>query len=117
MVHNLMVREPVFAQFLENPMLHAYLSPLLGDTCIVYAYTSSSMPPSGANFSHRVHVDSPRVIPGYWTNVGVMVALDDYTRRTGRPGSSRTRSSTMTPPTVDEFLERARRPSPERARL
>ena len=72
---------PVFARFLENPVLHAYLTPLLGDTCILYAYTSSSMPPSGANFSHRVHVDSPRVIPGYWTNVGVMVALDDYTDR------------------------------------
>ena len=45
MVHNLMVRHPVFAEFLENPVLHAHLSPLLGDTCILYAYTSSSMPP------------------------------------------------------------------------
>jgi ectoine hydroxylase-related dioxygenase (phytanoyl-CoA dioxygenase family) len=104
MVHNLMVRHPSFARFLENPVLHAYLTPLLGDTCIVYAYTSSSMPPSGANFSHRVHVDSPRVIPGYWTNVGVMVALDDYTEENGAtrflPGSFEREA----PPTIEEFL-------------
>jgi ectoine hydroxylase-related dioxygenase (phytanoyl-CoA dioxygenase family) len=104
MVHNLMVRHPSFARFLENPVLHAYLTPLLGDTCIVYAYTSSSMPPSGANFSHRVHVDSPRVIPGYWTNVGVMVALDDYTEENGAtrflPGSFEREA----PPTLEEFL-------------
>ncbi|MBA3842026.1 MAG: phytanoyl-CoA dioxygenase family protein [Actinobacteria bacterium] len=91
MVHNLMVRNSVFARFLENAVLHSYLSPLLGDTCILYAYTSSSMPPAGANFSSRVHVDSPRVIPGYWTNVGVMVALDDFTSENGAtrflPGS------------------------------
>ena len=53
MVHNLMVRHPVFARFLENPVLHAYLTPLLDDTCIVYAYTSSSMPPSGARSKPR----------------------------------------------------------------
>ena len=104
MVHNLMVRHASFARFLENPVLHAYLTPLLGDTCIVYAYTSSSMPPSGANFSHRVHIDSPRVIPGYWTNVGVMVALDDYTEENGAtrflPGSFEREA----PPTLEEFL-------------
>lgn len=104
MVHNLMVRHPIFVEFLENPVLHAYLSPLLGETCILYAYTSSSMPPLGANFSHRVHVDSPRVIPGYWTNVGVMVALDDYTEENGAtrflPGSYEREE----PPSLEDFL-------------
>ena len=105
MVHNLMVRSPVFARFLENPVLHAYLTPLLGDTCILYAYTSSSMPPSGANFSHRVHVDSPRVIPGYWTNVGVMVALDDYTAENGATRFLPRSFERVDPPSVEEFLE------------
>jgi ectoine hydroxylase-related dioxygenase (phytanoyl-CoA dioxygenase family) len=105
MVHNLMVRDPVFAEFLENPVLHAYLSPLLGDTCIVYAYTSSSMPPSGSNFSHRVHVDSPRMIPGYWTNVGVMVALDDYTEENGATRFLANSYDRMDPPPLEEFLE------------
>ena len=104
MVHNLMVRHPVFAEFLENPVLHAYLSPLLGDTCILYAYTSSSMPPSGSNFSHRVHVDSPRMIPGYWTNVGVMVALDDYTEENGATRFLPHSFERVEPPSLEEFM-------------
>lgn len=104
MVHNLMVRHPVFAEFLENPVLHAYLSPLLGDTCILYAYTSSSMPPSGSNFSHRVHVDSPRLIPGYWTNVGVMVALDDYTEENGATRFLPHSYERWEPPSLEEFM-------------
>lgn len=104
MVHNLMVRHPVFAEFLENPVVHGYLSELLGDTCILYAYTSSSMPPSGANFSNRVHVDSPRVISGYWTNVGVMVALDDYTTENGATRYLPESFERTDPPSLDEFL-------------
>jgi ectoine hydroxylase-related dioxygenase (phytanoyl-CoA dioxygenase family) len=83
MVHNLMVRGEPFRQLLENTALHAYLSEVLTDTCIVYAYTSSSMPPNGTNHARRIHTDCPRVIPGYWTNVGVMVALDDFTPDNG----------------------------------
>jgi ectoine hydroxylase-related dioxygenase (phytanoyl-CoA dioxygenase family) len=112
MVHNLMVRHEVFAQFLENTALHAYLTPLLGDTCIVYAYTSSSMPPSGANFSHRVHVDSPRVIPGYWTNVGVMVALDDYTSENGATRFLPCSFEREDPPSIEEFLESSEETKP-----
>ena len=113
MVHNLMTRDRVFAEFLENTTLHAYLSPLLGDTCIVYAYTSSSMPPSGANFSHRVHVDSPRVIPGYWTNVGVMLALDDYRSENGATRFLPHSFEQEMPPTVEEFLESSEETFPE----
>lgn len=83
MVHNLMVRGDGFLGLLENPVLHAYLGALLSDTCIVYAYTSSSMPPRGSNYSRRIHVDCPRVIPGYVTNVGVTLALDDFTEENG----------------------------------
>ncbi len=91
MVMNLMTRGPAFVDLLENQVLHAYLTPILGDTCIVYAYTSSSMPPRGTNYSNRIHVDSPRHIPGYVTNVGITLALDDFTSENGAtfqmPGS------------------------------
>ena len=87
--------------------------PLLGDTCILYAYTSSSMPPSGANFSHRVHVDSPRVIPGYWTNVGVMVALDDYTTENGATRFLPDSFERAEPPSVEEFLEQSEETFPK----
>jgi ectoine hydroxylase-related dioxygenase (phytanoyl-CoA dioxygenase family) len=112
MVQNLMARHLDFARVLESPPLQAYLGELLGDTCIVYAYTSSSMPPRGVNFSHRIHVDCPRVIPGYITNVGVMLALDDFTPENGAtwflPGSF-TRES---PPSAEEFFAAAERVLP-----
>ena len=83
MVHNPMFRGLPFARLLENEKMHAYLSPLLGDTCILYACTSSSLPPRGTNVSNRIHVDCPRVIPNYITNVGVMFALDRFTEDNG----------------------------------
>src|SRR5437016_411379 len=68
MVQNLMLRGLPFADLLENEVIQAYFSALLGDTCILYAYTSSSMPLGSGNFSSRIHVDCPRLIPGYVTN-------------------------------------------------
>jgi ectoine hydroxylase-related dioxygenase (phytanoyl-CoA dioxygenase family) len=83
MVHTLMVRGLQFLRLLENSVLHTYLDEILSDTCILYAYTSSSMPPRGTNYSRRIHVDCPRVVPGYVTNVGVTLALDDFTEANG----------------------------------
>ncbi|HYW52961.1 MAG TPA: phytanoyl-CoA dioxygenase family protein [Dongiaceae bacterium] len=91
MVMNLMTRGEAFLRLLENPVIHAYASALLGPTCILFAYTSSSMPPGGTNFSRRIHVDAPRWIPGYPTNVGFTLALDDFSAENGAmsamPGS------------------------------
>lgn len=114
MVHNLMMLEDEFMQALANPCIVAALDELLGPTSLVYAYTSSSMPAGGTNYSHRVHVDCPRVIPGYPTNVGVIVALDDFTAENGAsyflPGSF----ERTTPPTDDEFFADAVRAYPRR---
>jgi ectoine hydroxylase-related dioxygenase (phytanoyl-CoA dioxygenase family) len=112
MVHNPMVRGAPFARVLENEAMHAYLSELLGPTCILYAYTTSSLPPRGTNYSHRIHCDSPRVIPGYITNVGVILPLDDFTEGNGAtyflPGSfTRTEA-----PTDEEFFAKAERVYP-----
>ena len=114
MVHNLMVRGMPFARLMENESLQAYLCELLGDTCIIYAYTSSSMPPKGTNYSHRIHTDCPRFIPGYITNVGIMLALDDYTEENGAtyflPGSH-TQAGT---PSEQEFTAKAERVFPKK---
>ena len=83
MVHNCMVRGEHMAQLLDHPVLHAYLDVGLSDTCIVYAYQSSSLPPGQGNYGSRQHVDSPRFIPGYSTNLGVIFALDDFTLENG----------------------------------
>ena len=98
-----------FLDLFENDDLLAPFNAVLGDESIVYAYTSSSMPPGGVNYSGRVHVDSPRLIQGYVTNMGVTILLDDFTVDNGAtwflPGSH-TRSDA---PTEDEFYGQARR--------
>lgn len=109
MVHNLMARHEVFLSFLDNDTMHAYLDACFCLNPIVYGYTSSSMPPSGSNYSHRIHVDCPRLIPGYRTNIGVILALDDFTEENGAtyflPGSF----ERAEPPGEDEFFAHARR--------
>ncbi len=112
MVHNPMTRGAPFARILENELMHAYLSELLTETCILYAYTTSSMPPGGANYSRRIHNDCPRLIPGYITNVGVVLPLDDFTAENGAtyflPGSH-TRADV---PSESEFFAGAERVFP-----
>ena len=79
----------------------------LGPTCILYAYQTSSMPPHGTNYSHRVHIDCPRLIPGYPTNMGAFFALDDITEENGAtyflPGSQIATEA----PSEEEFMAHA----------
>jgi ectoine hydroxylase-related dioxygenase (phytanoyl-CoA dioxygenase family) len=83
MVHNCMARGERMAALLDHPLLNAWLKALLGDSCILYAYQSSSVMPGAGNYGSRIHVDSPRFIPGYATNVGVIFPLDDFTEQNG----------------------------------
>jgi ectoine hydroxylase-related dioxygenase (phytanoyl-CoA dioxygenase family) len=107
MVHALMLWGRPFEKLLTNPRLRGFLAAALGDTCVLYAYTSSSMPPHSRNYSSRIHVDCPRFIPGYVTNVGVTLMLDDFTEESGAtyvlPGSHRLPDA----PKEDEFFRGA----------
>ena len=98
-----------FVDVLAEDRVMRVIERILGDGCIVYAYTSSSMPPGKANYSYRIHVDSPRLIPGYETNAGVMMLLDDFTEENGAtwflPGSQHTREA----PTPEYFFANAKR--------
>jgi ectoine hydroxylase-related dioxygenase (phytanoyl-CoA dioxygenase family) len=73
------------------------------------AYTSSSMPPRGTNYSHRIHVDCPRMIKGHETSAGAMMLLDDFTPENGAtwvlPGSQHQ----VDPPSADDFFANAKR--------
>lgn len=98
-----------FLELFENSTLVQAFNSILGEGCIVYAYTSSSMPPNKSNYSRRVHVDSPRLIPGYVTNMGATLLLDDFTEENGATyflPSSHTRD---TKPTDEEFYSGAKR--------
>lgn len=75
--------EARFAEVLAEPVLFELISRLLGDQSIVYAYTSSSMPPAGGNMSNRVHNDCARDTGEFLSNIGVTFALDDFTEDNG----------------------------------
>jgi ectoine hydroxylase-related dioxygenase (phytanoyl-CoA dioxygenase family) len=98
-----------FVDLLGDEAVMGVVDGVLGEGCIVYAYTSSSMPPGGTNYSHRIHVDCPRLIPGYLTNMAMVGLLDDFTAENGAtwllPGSHHT----IEAPTEQDFLARARR--------
>lgn len=117
MVHNPMVLDHAFLHLLEHPSIVEVLDEFLGDTSILYACTTSSMPAGGSNYSNRIHVDSPRIIPGYISQIGVIVALDDFTESNGAtfllPGSF----ERDTPPTEEEFFTKAQRVFPRRGDL
>ncbi|MBL4710296.1 MAG: phytanoyl-CoA dioxygenase family protein [Flavobacteriales bacterium] len=75
--------DEVFTDLFDLPLVTEPIETALGEGSIVYAYTSSSMPPETSNFSKRIHVDSPRIIPNYITNLGVTILLDDFTKENG----------------------------------
>jgi ectoine hydroxylase-related dioxygenase (phytanoyl-CoA dioxygenase family) len=83
--------------------LQELVGPLLGASWIMYAFTSSSLPPHGTNYGNRIHVDSPRWVPGYAFNVGVMWALDEFTDDNGAtqvlPGSHHSAAT----PSAEDF--------------
>jgi len=103
LMHDLMCRDLMFAQILEDPRLQQIFAPILGDYWIMYAFTSSSLPPRKDNYGSRLHVDSPRFIPNYIGTAGFILALDDFTIENGGtkllPGSQN--SSKI--PTEDMF--------------
>ena len=98
-----------FFEILENPKLIEPFNWLLGEGCIVYSQTSTSMPPLGGNYSTRIHVDSPRIIPGYLSSFMALILLDDFTEENGAtwflPGSHTTRDQ----PDPDYFYANAKR--------
>jgi ectoine hydroxylase-related dioxygenase (phytanoyl-CoA dioxygenase family) len=93
-MHDLLTKDITFCKTLEDPRLQQIIASILGEHWIMYAYTSSSLPPSGTNYGSRIHVDSPRWINRYPTNIGVIWALDDFTLENGAtyvlPGSHNT---------------------------
>lgn len=117
MVHNPMVLDSAFLDLLEHPAIIEVLDEFLGDTSILYACTTSSMPAGGTNYSNRIHVDSPRVIPGYIAQIGVIVPLDDFTEENGATYMLPSSFERTTPPTDEEFFANSERVLPRRGDL
>lgn len=103
MVHALMTRGEAFFGPLENPGLIGIAKAVLGHGCILHAYNSSSMPPGGSNYSRPIHVDCPRLIPGYITNLGATLALDGFTPENGAMEIAHGLKGQLNAPTEEEF--------------
>ena len=100
----------VFIEIFDNPILLGGLNAILGEGCIVYGYTSSSMPPDKSNYSKRIHVDSPRYIsPDYYTNTGAMIILDDFTEENGATWYLEGSHKTVKAPEETYFYDNAKR--------
>jgi ectoine hydroxylase-related dioxygenase (phytanoyl-CoA dioxygenase family) len=117
MVHNPFVQDPAFLKLLEHPSIIEVLDEFLSDTSILYACTTSSMPAGGTNYSHRIHVDSPRVIPGYISQIGVIVPLDDFTEENGATYMLPYSFEMVDPVSEEEFFKGAVRTLPKRGDL
>jgi ectoine hydroxylase-related dioxygenase (phytanoyl-CoA dioxygenase family) len=98
-----------FWSLFDNARLTGAFNAVLGDGCTVYAYTSSSMPPNAVNYSGRLHVDCPRLIPGYMTNMGATILLDDFTEDNGATWYLPNSHNQMQPPEEKTFYANARR--------
>ena len=98
-----------FLELLDNKKLMEPFDAVLGEGCIIYAYTSSSMPPNNSNYSNRLHVDSPRLIPGYITNMGATILLDDFTEENGATWLLPYSQNTLEKPSEDQFYKNGKR--------
>jgi len=82
-LHDLICKYIDIGKLLEDVRLNSLIAQLLGEHWIMYACTGSSCPPNSTNYGGRVHVDSPRWINNYITNVGAIWVLDDFTKDNG----------------------------------
>ncbi|MCU0390448.1 MAG: phytanoyl-CoA dioxygenase family protein [Thermoflexibacter sp.] len=101
--------DKIFIELFDNPKLVGVFNAVLGEGCIVYAYTSSSMPPNKTNYSRRIHVDCPRIIPNYITNMGATILLDDFTEENGATYFLPYSQNRETVPTEEEFYGKGKR--------
>jgi ectoine hydroxylase-related dioxygenase (phytanoyl-CoA dioxygenase family) len=109
MIHNCMIRGEQMLKLLDLQVLNTYLEVFFSATCIVYAYQSSSLPPHQGNYGSRIHVDSPRFIPNYMTNLGVIFPLDDFTVDNGATYYLEGSHFTEELPSEEDFYANAKR--------
>lgn len=92
-----------------NEALFAPVNALLGETCIIHVYTSSSLPPNATNYGGRIHHERSDRYPDIADFVGMIILLDDFTEENGAtwylPGSHRKREE----PGEGYFYANARR--------
>lgn len=85
--HGMLLACPIYGgkllEVLENEKYFEPAEWILGNTCIIWVYTSSCVPPNQINHASRIHVDRPYFINNYNEGVGTLILLDDFTNENG----------------------------------
>ena len=84
-VLDLVARGSAFVKLLDNDRMHRLFSHFLGDTCILYSFTSTILRPDQKHYTCEIHTDTPRLIPDYHLGMLMTLALDDDHRDVGEP--------------------------------
>lgn len=96
-----------FLDVLENQQYFQPFNWILGETCIIWVYTTSCLAPNSINSTSRIHVDRPHLIPGFNEGVGSLILLNDFTEENGAtwflPGSQNNPEA----PDADYFYKNA----------
>jgi ectoine hydroxylase-related dioxygenase (phytanoyl-CoA dioxygenase family) len=104
---DLVNRGSAFVRLLENATMHTVFSHFLGETCILYSFTSTVVYPGERQYTCEIHTDMPRLVPNYHLGLLMTLALDDFTEENGAtyylPGSHHS----MERPSVEQFYGRA----------
>ena len=61
------------------------------------------------NYSNRIHVDCPRIIPGFVTNMGATILLDDFTEDNGATWFLPHSQERTEAPSEEEFYGKGKR--------
>lgn len=98
-----------FIDVLENKFFFQPFNWILGDTCIIWVYTSSSLAPNSINSTSRIHVDRPHFIPNFNEGVGSLILLDNFTEENGATWFLPSSHKTADEPDKDFFYKNANR--------
>jgi len=83
LIHSPMFIRREFMGLLDSETLLSVVDGVLDKTAILYAFSTSTVSPNDSNYAGGIHVDSPRIIPGYITNLGFVIALTDFNPENG----------------------------------
>ena len=83
LIHSPMFLRKEIMDLLDSESLCSVVDYVLDSTAILYASSTSTVDSNDTNYAGRIHVDSPRIIPGYITNLGLIIPLSDFTQENG----------------------------------
>ena len=106
-VYDMVSKGGASLRLLENEIMQRIFSHFLGDTCILYSYTSTIIRPDTKQSTGQIHVDAPRIIPSYHSGMLMTLALDDFTEENGATYYLPSSQNRETRPTEEEFYSNA----------